>query len=254
LVSKEKVLEVIEKYSDKHTFYPGSIKIKDRNVFLIGKDNSKKYILIVGEIKILNQFDGEVIEELYIEDKKYTIKKASLVYDNLLKLREIFPGLWPVTCNQKKSFGTGDRLGLVTASHISAFKDRDIFPILAQQSARELNRTGRTWQDVINDAIWGYFESGSKRPFGADADHVKETSDLKKAVDAGFAMFTVDPSDYIQDISSLEKSEITRIYYSLDRPAYLEKKYLGKNIALGDKKYHIDQDILIPISVKYKRA
>lgn len=254
MVSKEKVLEFIEKDSDKYTFYPTSIEINDRNAFLIGKDNSKKYLFIFGELKILGQFEGEIIKEFYIENKKYTIIKVSLSYDNLLKLKSFFPSLWPVPCSLKKSFGIGDRLGLVTAPHIRTFENRDIFPILAQQSARELNRTGRNWKDVINDALWGYFESGLKIPFGADADHIKETSDLKKAVDAGFTMFTVDPSDYIQDISSLDGSKIENIYYSLDRRAYLENKYLGKNLTLGGKKYYIDQDILIPIAVKYRSA
>jgi len=254
LVNKEKILELLEKYSDRYTFYPDSIKIIERNVFLIGKDDLKKYLFIVGELKVLNQFDGAVSKELYIENKKYTIKKAYLTYENLLELKNFFPDLWPMPSDQKKSFGTGDRLGLVTASQISVFKDKDIFPILAQQSVRELNRTERSWQDVINDTLWGYFEAGFKIPFGADADHVKEISDLKKAVDAGFTMFTVDPSDHIQDISSLDKSEITRIYYSFDRLTYLEKKYLGKNLILEGQKYCINKDILIPIVVKYRRA
>jgi hypothetical protein len=40
LVSKEKVLDFTEKYLDKYTFYPASVKINDKNAFLIGKDNS----------------------------------------------------------------------------------------------------------------------------------------------------------------------------------------------------------------------
>lgn len=254
MINKEKVLDFIEKNLDKYTFYPASIKIKKENAFLIGKDNLRKYLFIIGILEAISQFDGEVIEERYIENKKYTIKKASLSYDNLLKLRSFFPYLWPVTCNQKKSFGTGDRLGLVTAAHIRTFKDKNIFPVLAQQSVREINRTERSWKDVINDALWGYFEAGHKIAFGSDADHIKEERDIKKAADAGFTMFTIDPSDYIQDISNLDKSKIANIFYSLNNQSRLEKNYQGKNLILGDKKYHIDQDILIPISVKYSRA
>ena len=249
MVSKEKILEVMEMYSDKYNFYQDSIRISDSTAFLIGKDNDKKYLFIIGEIKILDKFDGEVID-----NNQYSIKRASLSYNNLIKLKSLFTDLWPVTCNQKKSFGTGDRLGLVTASHIQAFKGRDIFPILAQQSVREINRTERSWKDVINDALWGYFEAGHNNVFGSDADHVKEESDIKDAVDAGFTMFTIDPSDYIQDISNLDKSEIEKIYYSLNNQSHLEKKYLGKDLVVGGKKYHIDQDILIPIAVKHSSA
>ncbi len=254
MVSKEKVFEILEKNSDKYTFYPTSIKIKDKNAFLIGKDNLKKYLFIIGGLNAADQFAGEIIEEIYIENIKYIIKKASLSYDNLLKLKNFFPYLWPVTCEQRKSFGTGDRLGLVTASHIKAFKDRDIFPVLAQQSVREINRTERSWKDVINDALWGYFETGYNIAFGADADHVKEENDIKNAVDAGFTMFTIDPSDYIQNISNLDKSEIVHTYNSFNNQSHLEKNFLGKNLILNGKKYFMDQDILIPIAVKYRRA
>ena len=69
--SKEKILETIEKYSDKYSFYQDSIRISNSNAFLIGKDNSKKYLFIIGEIKTLNQFNGEVISEQYIKNKIY---------------------------------------------------------------------------------------------------------------------------------------------------------------------------------------
>ncbi len=254
MISKEKVLGFIERNSGKYTFYPASIKIKDENVFLIGKDSLRKYLFIVGELKVTDRFKGEIIEETHIENKKYTIKKAILSYDNLLKLKNIFLYLWPVTCNKGKSFGAGDRLGLVTAAHIRTFEDKNIFPILAQQSVREINRTERSWKDVINDAVWGYFEAGSNIAFGADADHIKEKSDIEKAVDAGFTMFTIDPSEYIQDTSNLDRSEMADIYNSLDDQSRLEKNYLGKNLVLSGKKYYIDQDMFIPIAVKYSRA
>jgi len=44
LVSKEKVLDFIERNSDKYTFYLNPIKIKDGNAFLIGKDDLRKYL------------------------------------------------------------------------------------------------------------------------------------------------------------------------------------------------------------------
>ena len=223
-------------------------------MFLLGKDNSKKYLFIIGSIRVLDEFSGEIIHEIYVNDNKYYIKRAILSYNNLIKLKSLFTDLWPAPCNKSKSFGAGDRLGLVTASHIKAFKDRDIFPILAQQSVREISRTQRKWNDVINNALWGYFETGLTFSFGADADHVKKTSDLKEAVNAGFTMFTVDPSDYIEEVSTMERSEITRKYNSIAGISNLEKKYLGRSLILGDKEYLIEQNILITIVVKFKRA
>lgn len=55
----------------------------------------------------------------------------------------------------------GDRLGWATPGHIRAVRDvgGKIAPIFAQQSIREMNRTGRTAQQVIDDAVWGIFQN-----------------------------------------------------------------------------------------------
>jgi len=254
LIRKEKTLEMIKKHVPGHAFYPKSIRIKENSAFLIGKDSLKKYLFIISDKKTNSELDGKTIGKVSTDNNELFINKNNLIYNNLLKLKTVFFDLWPVTSEKNKSFGTGDRLGMVTVAHINAFKDRDIFPVLAQQSVRELERTQRNWKDVINSALWGYFEAGIKFAFGADADHIKETEDLKKAADAGFSMFTVDPSDYIEDISFFNKSEITKKYYSLEKLSSLENKYIGKSLTLGEKTYNFDQDILIPMVVKYKRA
>ncbi len=49
------------------------------------------------------------------------------------------------------SLGLGDRVGLATPGHIKVAKRYDFFPVFAQQSIRELNFTGRTFQDVKRD-------------------------------------------------------------------------------------------------------
>lgn len=80
------------------------------------------------------------------------------------------------------SFGFGDRLGLATPGHISALRvageSSAIAPIFAQESVRENARTGRTPQEVMNDALWGVFLQGWESAWGADADHLKQISDL----------------------------------------------------------------------------
>jgi hypothetical protein len=50
------------------------------------------------------------------------------------------------------SFGFGDRLGLATPGHIAALRGTKFAPIFAQQSVRENARTGRTPQQVMDDA------------------------------------------------------------------------------------------------------
>jgi hypothetical protein len=53
------------------------------------------------------------------------------------------------------SFGFGDRLGLATPGHIAAVRGTGFAPVFAQQSVRENGRTGRTPQQVVDDARRG---------------------------------------------------------------------------------------------------
>ena len=70
-------------------------------------------------------------------------------------------------------------------------------PILAQQSVRENERTGRTPADVMADAVWGVFETGWREGFGADADHLKTPEAVDPFVEAGYTFFTIDPGDHV---------------------------------------------------------
>ena len=97
----------------------------------------------------------------------------------------------------RNSFGFGDRLGLANPGHVRSLKGFDFKPVLAQQSIRELTRTNRTPEDVMDAAVWAVFQEGYKGGFGADADHLKTTEDVDLLVKAGYTMFTIDPSDYV---------------------------------------------------------
>ena len=94
------------------------------------------------------------------------------------------------------SFGFGDRLGLATTGHIQAMLQSggSLRPVFAQQSARELERTGRSFADVLDAATWAVLDAGWTTGFGADADHLKSSADLSGALAAGFSMLTLDPS------------------------------------------------------------
>jgi len=253
-MKKKEILEKISAGLSDYIFYPDSIKVNNNAAFLIGKNSNNKYLFIVGDKKTCSRFMGDFLNNSIIEGSQYIIKRAPLTYDNMLKLRILFPYIKPVKCNKKASFGTGDRLGLVTAAHIKAFENTDVFPVLAQQSVRELSRTKRTWKDVMASAMWGYFESGSCIPFGADADHVKEREDLKEAVDAGFTMFTIDPSDHILELSSLLGRDLEYKYQNFKRKNSLEEKYLGISIKLGERKYYINEEVLMTAAVKYEKV
>lgn len=97
------------------------------------------------------------------------------------------------------SFGFGDRLGLATPGHIAAVKGTGLAPIFAQQSVRENARTGRSPQQVVDDARRAVEAAGWDAPWGADADHLKTVEDLPPFVSAGYTFFTVDPGAHVDN-------------------------------------------------------
>jgi hypothetical protein len=95
----------------------------------------------------------------------------------------------------------GDRLGLATPGHVRAVRatGSSIAPIFAQQSIREMARTGRTPQQVMDDATWGAFLEGWTGGVGADADHLKTPADIDACLAAGFTFYTIDPGAHVDN-------------------------------------------------------
>ena len=76
--------------------------------------------------------------------------------------------------------------------------------IFAQQSIREMTRTGRSPDDVMDDATWGVFQEGWRAGVGADADHLKTTADIDLCVAAGYTFFTIDPGAHVDPAADTE--------------------------------------------------
>jgi tagaturonate epimerase len=136
-------------------------------------------------------------------------------------------------CN--KTFGCGDRLGITTEAHINALKKYNIVPVLAQQSKRELDFTGRTWECVLGDAILAVDKTGFDGTWGADADHLKNIDDIKDALNAGFTFITLDLSEqkkenvisFIEEVYSItqNKADLEISIDETDTPTTLEEHY-----------------------------
>lgn len=162
-------------------------------------------------------------------------------------IRNVFPIFNPVCSGLKSSFGFGDRTGLATPGHIRAVKKSNFFPIFAQQSARELERTGRNFQQVLDDAVFWCFTEGWSGPFGADADHAKTFEVLEEAINAGYSFFTIDPSDKIRDP---EKAEIRR----LDEIAVYLKEYSGRKFSFDGFDFSFTDEIVSNLVFVYGNA
>lgn len=140
------------------------------------------------------EFDGEAVEF-----QGSTLQICPLNSYNAAALRARLPWLQPQLLGLQTSAGMGDRLGLATPGHVRAVRHADgkIAPIFAQQSIREMTRTGRTPAQVMDDALWGVFQEGWQGGFGADADHLKTPQDIETCLEAGFSFFTIDPGEYV---------------------------------------------------------
>ena len=142
------------------------------------------------------------------------IFSAPLCHENAIVLRKLFPFCAPVCgLSKARSFGLGDRLGIATPGHIDLFKNNDVFPVFAQQSIRELNLTGRTYEDVLDAATFAVFREGYKKGFGADGDHLKTKEDVEYALSLGFTMITLDCSEHIKnDVTSANAPPLAECY------------------------------------------
>lgn len=156
------------------------------------------------------------------------------------------------------SFGFGDRIGLATPGHVAAMRRSggDVAPIYPQQSIREMTRTKRTAQEVMDDALAGARSAGWDGRIGADADHLKTPTDVDETAAVGFTFFTIDPSDDVdQQADDYDESTIREKFSGAREAAPWYDGYLGKTIELATKtSIELSEEACMRAAVKYGPA
>lgn len=214
--------------------------------FFIGKEIYDKYLYVFtagDDLSLINCFDGSTVNE---ED--FLVKRCPLTTANRKSLQKIFPFTVSKTLGTVNSIGLGDRIGFANAGHIRAIAGSGFMPILAQQSIRELTRTQRTPDAVMDAAVWSVFQEGHTSGFGSDADHLKNTSDIDLLYAAGFTMFTFDPGEHVNNSAdSLSEEQLYSAVANLpwgelkDTFPAAERRYV-------EKKFEISPDYVIEVS------
>lgn len=191
--------------------YPLSINWLENHCFFIARSGIEKNLYIIffeGDDSLSQKFCGESVKYDLLDDCTWLIR-CPMKHENARAVQELFDFTRPVLIGTENSFGLGDRLGLANPGQLRAIAGKNIKPVLAQQSIRELERTGRKPEDVMDAAVWAVFQEGYKDGFGADADHLKTTWDIDIMAHAGFTMFTFDPGAFVvNDAASLQFNEL----------------------------------------------
>ncbi len=230
--------------------YPQSAVEVDDVTFFMGRHEDGKRLGIRGDA---TGFDGT---------RQGEVTLCPLTAANAAALRDRLPWLRPRPLGLQTSAGCGDRLGLATPGHVQAVRRAaGIAPILAQQSMRENARTGRTPQQVVDDAMWGVFQEGWREPWGADADHLKTVEEIDLCVAAGYTFFTVDPGDHVDNEAHTAPMEVLKKkIHALpwdeldDSPEALHARYLDRRVAVGEVTLEFDRMTLARAAAKYGRA
>jgi hypothetical protein len=182
------------------------------------------------------------------------------------QLRQLLPWLRPTPLGLATTVGFGDRLGLATPGHIRALRSASqngshrVLPIFAQQSVRELTRTRRTAQEVLNAATWGAFEGGWRDPLGADADHLKTTADVDLLHAAGFVFFTIDPGAHVDgaaahdDAATLERKFAALPWPELETTPEDTLTHGTATLDLTEWRLEPTREAIMRAAVKYGRA
>jgi hypothetical protein len=234
------------------TIYPRSIAQENGAAYCLARSTAsgERFLGVQGRAA---GFEGEQQADTML---------CPLTSVNAVALRARLPWLRPRQLGLQTSAGFGDRLGLATPGHAwAARRFSEIAPIFAQQSVRENARTGRTPQQVLDDAVWGLFQEGWREPWGADADHLKTPADVDAFVAVGYTFYTIDPGDHVDNdahTASLEalKDKIHALPWDEleDTPERLHERYLDRRFEVEDFVLEFDRMTLARAAAKYGRA
>jgi len=236
-------------------FFPRSLVTHEGVEYgLAQTDNGPRLaILTDSDCAALAAFEGEISP---LQNR--TLCLSPLNAHNAAALRTQLHWLQPRPLGLATSAGMGDRLGLATPGHVRAVRavGDQIAPIFAQQSMREMARTGRTPQLVMDNATWGIFQEGWQAGIGADADHLKVPADIDICLAAGFTFFTIDPGDHVDNrAETADLSLLRELAEALPAEAQPGASGLmNRDFDIEGLSLHFDESTLLKAAVKYGRT
>lgn len=244
--------------------YDASVSLAEGKVLALARDGRSKRLIVATDPQHIAMCQAPVVhrKEVDVDGTKLGLGVLETAAATAKCLRRLLPWTVPSTQGLSTSAGMGDRLGLATPGHLQAVAGSGVAPFVAQQSIREMTRTQRTAQQVMDDAIWGVFQAGWRTGFGSDADHLKTTADIDKCSAVSFTMFTIDPGDHVcSDADKMSGADLAQAMSAINWADFecsqddFRKRYLGKTFKLdGGDPVRFDEDALARAMVKYGGA
>ncbi len=218
---------------------PRSIVWIDGGAVMVGRLGPHRRILVAeleGGSGLVSRFSGET----WSAEPGVECCCGELDHHNAVAVREVCETARPRPLGLADSFGLGDRLGVAGPAHLRAMRGSGFKPVLAQQSIRELARTERSPDEVMDAATWAVIEEGWTDAWGADADHLKTPDDVERMAAAGFTMFTIDPGDHVVDAADgMDAAALEEAFGGLpwndleESPAGALARYTGAALRVG---------------------
>lgn len=231
------------------TIYDRSFATVDGGKLLMIMAKNEKMIIFTGQGTFYDELEGEEVQGC---------KLCRLSRHNRLMLNKYLDYTIPKAFGRSvTTIGLGDRLGLASPGHIKTVLNRKIKPILAQQSKRELNLTGRTYDDIIDAACYAVLQEGYTGGYGADGDHLKEEKDIEDALSAGVSMITLDCSEQMDPTAeACDACGLLGRYHKLPvgMRRYYEEKYLKKEYSAGNVRLVFDMETLAKNVMVYDKV
>src|SRR3989440_7483794 len=122
--------------------------------FLVEKDDGQRQLAVTTPAgsPVLAGFEG--VPSVFDEQ---TLLLCPLSAENAAALRKRLAWLLPAVQGLRTTVGLGDRLGLATPGHLRAVREAGghLGPPPAQQSIREMRRTGPNPPQGMGERLWG---------------------------------------------------------------------------------------------------
>lgn len=258
----EELRKFLESEGRSVEIYESSIVKRDGGLYFMIREGGVRKLVIIRDRAPYEgvSYDVEETGVLELGNSHYHYRICPRTGNNANLLQSEFPWLSPRPLGNRPAVGMGDRTGVCAPGQVKVAKKCKAHAVLAQQSIREMEHVEREPRDVLEDTIWAVFQEGYRKRWAADADHLKSKEDIDRCFEAGFSMYTLDPSEHIDEKAESYDSDNLREKFGtlpwgeleINPEEYIQKYRGDINLPALDSK--IDEEDVLRTAVKYGRA